>query len=170
LITNTSRLSPEILEPMRRKLGVAHRVLDVFVAEPCLQRPGVVAGIGKGVAACRACSCGRANGRRSTRPGAIADRIARKPEAHACRRSGSWSRSDARSGSTFASALHASLVHQAGKQTWPITGATFAPIYKQQQRRLTAIEMLRFLTGHIGPAPSWPTSCSTSRCRKTVLK
>jgi phosphate transport system substrate-binding protein len=36
------------------------------------------------------------------------------------------------------------LVHQPGKQTWPITGATFALIYKQQQRRLTAIEMLRF--------------------------
>jgi phosphate transport system substrate-binding protein len=43
-----------------------------------------------------------------------------------------------------APALHASLVQQAGKQTWPITGATFALIYKQQQRRLTAIEMLRF--------------------------
>jgi ABC-type phosphate transport system substrate-binding protein len=33
---------------------------------------------------------------------------------------------------------------EGGKQTWPITGATFALIYKQQQRRLTAIEMLRF--------------------------
>jgi phosphate transport system substrate-binding protein len=41
-------------------------------------------------------------------------------------------------------ALHALLVHQPGKQTWPITGATFALIYKQQQRRLTAIEMLKF--------------------------
>lgn len=39
---------------------------------------------------------------------------------------------------------HALLVQQPGKQTWPITGATFALIYKQQQRRLTAIEMLRF--------------------------
>jgi phosphate transport system substrate-binding protein len=43
-----------------------------------------------------------------------------------------------------APALRALLVHQGGKQTWPITGATFALIYKQQQRRLTALEMLRF--------------------------
>jgi phosphate transport system substrate-binding protein len=43
-----------------------------------------------------------------------------------------------------APALRALLVHQGGKQTWPITGATFALIYKQQQRRLTAVEMLRF--------------------------
>ena len=41
-------------------------------------------------------------------------------------------------------ALRAVLVQQPGQQTWPITGATFALIYKQQQRRLTAIEMLRF--------------------------
>ena len=43
-----------------------------------------------------------------------------------------------------APAFYALLAHQGGKQTWPITGATFALIYKQQQRRLTAIEMLRF--------------------------
>jgi len=43
-----------------------------------------------------------------------------------------------------APAFYALLAHQRGKQTWPITGATFALIYKQQQRRLTAIEMLRF--------------------------
>jgi phosphate transport system substrate-binding protein len=43
-----------------------------------------------------------------------------------------------------APALRALLAHQGGKQTWPITGATFALIYKQQQRRLTAIEMFRF--------------------------
>ena len=43
-----------------------------------------------------------------------------------------------------APALRALLVHQGGKETWPITGATFALIYKQQQRRLTAMEMLRF--------------------------
>ena len=40
----TNRLSPEVLEPVRRQLGVAHRVLNVLVAEPSLQRPGVVAG------------------------------------------------------------------------------------------------------------------------------
>ena len=43
-----------------------------------------------------------------------------------------------------APAFQALLAHQPGKQTWPITGATFALVYKQQQRRLTAIEMLRF--------------------------
>jgi phosphate transport system substrate-binding protein len=43
-----------------------------------------------------------------------------------------------------APAFYAPLAHQPGKQTWPITGATFALIYKQQQRRLTAIEMLKF--------------------------
>ena len=40
------RLSPEVLKSIRRKLGVAHRVLDVLVPEPSLQRPGVVAGVG----------------------------------------------------------------------------------------------------------------------------
>src|SRR5437764_13944478 len=45
------RLPPEVLEPVRRQLGIAHRVLDVLVAEPRLQRAGVVAGIGQGVAA-----------------------------------------------------------------------------------------------------------------------
>jgi hypothetical protein len=39
-------LVPEVLEPVRRQLGVAHRVLDVLVPEPNLQRPGVVAGVG----------------------------------------------------------------------------------------------------------------------------
>jgi hypothetical protein len=33
----------------RPQLGIAHRVLDVLVPEPCLQRPRVVAGIGQGV-------------------------------------------------------------------------------------------------------------------------
>jgi phosphate transport system substrate-binding protein len=36
------------------------------------------------------------------------------------------------------------LADQAGKQTWPITGATFVLIYKQQQQRLTAMQMLKF--------------------------
>jgi hypothetical protein len=38
-------LSPEVLEPIRRQLGVAHRMLDVLVAEPSLQRPRVVTGV-----------------------------------------------------------------------------------------------------------------------------
>ena len=43
--------APEIAEPVRRKLGIAHRVLNVLMPEPGLQRPGVVAGIGQRVAA-----------------------------------------------------------------------------------------------------------------------
>jgi hypothetical protein len=34
--------SPEVLEPIRRQLGVPNGVLNVFVAEPSLQRPGGV--------------------------------------------------------------------------------------------------------------------------------
>jgi hypothetical protein len=38
-VTPNSRnlLSPQVLEPGRRQLGIAHRVLDGFVAEPRLQ-------------------------------------------------------------------------------------------------------------------------------------
>ena len=45
------RLSPEVLKSIRRKLGVAHRVLNVLVPEPSLQCPGVLAGVGQRVAA-----------------------------------------------------------------------------------------------------------------------
>jgi hypothetical protein len=44
--------SPEILEPRRRQFRIAHRVLDVLVAEVSLQRPRVVALIGQRVTAC----------------------------------------------------------------------------------------------------------------------
>src|SRR5215813_15506665 len=44
-------LAPEVLEPVRCQLGVTHRVLNVSVPEPSLQRPGVVAGVGQGIAA-----------------------------------------------------------------------------------------------------------------------
>ena len=43
--------APEVLKPIRSQLGVTHRVLDVLVAEPRLQCPGVMAGIGQRVAA-----------------------------------------------------------------------------------------------------------------------
>ena len=39
---------------------------------------------------------------------------------------------------------YALLTDQSGKQTWPITGATFVLIYKQQQKRFTATQMLKF--------------------------
>jgi hypothetical protein len=32
----TNRLSPEVLEPVRGQFGLAHRVLDIPVAEPRL--------------------------------------------------------------------------------------------------------------------------------------
>jgi phosphate transport system substrate-binding protein len=43
-----------------------------------------------------------------------------------------------------APAFYASLADQPGGQTWPITGATFVLIYKQQQKRPAAMEMLKF--------------------------
>src|SRR5262249_41513384 len=46
--------TPEVLEPRRCQLGVAHGVLDVLVAEPGLQRPRVMAGIGQRIAAAMA--------------------------------------------------------------------------------------------------------------------
>src|SRR5215471_1660224 len=51
LVKRAHHLSPEVLEPIRRQFRVAHRVLDVLVPEPGLQRPRVVAGIGQGIAA-----------------------------------------------------------------------------------------------------------------------
>jgi hypothetical protein len=42
---------PKVFEPVRCQLGVPHRVLNVSVPEPSLQRPGVVAGVREGVAA-----------------------------------------------------------------------------------------------------------------------
>src|SRR5262249_18305030 len=45
------RLSPEVLKAIRRKFGVTHRVLDVLVSEPDLERPSVVARVRQGVAA-----------------------------------------------------------------------------------------------------------------------
>jgi hypothetical protein len=42
---------PEILEPRRRQLRVAHGVRDVAVAQPILQRPRIVAGVCERVAA-----------------------------------------------------------------------------------------------------------------------
>jgi hypothetical protein len=44
-------LSPEVLKSIRRKFCVTHRVLDIPMTEPSLQRPGVVAGVGQGIAA-----------------------------------------------------------------------------------------------------------------------
>jgi hypothetical protein len=43
--------TPEVLERRRAQLRVARRVLDASVAEPILNAPRVVAGIGQGIAA-----------------------------------------------------------------------------------------------------------------------
>src|SRR5262245_51218976 len=43
--------TPEVFKPIRCQLGVPNGVLDVFVAEPSLQRTGVVARVRQGVAA-----------------------------------------------------------------------------------------------------------------------
>ena len=41
------KLTPEVLEPARRQLGIAHGVLDVPVAEVGLQRARIVALVGQ---------------------------------------------------------------------------------------------------------------------------
>jgi hypothetical protein len=45
-------IPPKPLEPIRRQLGVAYRVLDVLVTHPGLDRSSIVASIRQGVAAC----------------------------------------------------------------------------------------------------------------------
>jgi hypothetical protein len=52
--SHTAASTPEVLKPIRCQLGVPNSVLDVFVAEPSLQRTGVVAGVRQGVAAAMA--------------------------------------------------------------------------------------------------------------------
>jgi phosphate transport system substrate-binding protein len=49
-------------------------------------------------------------------------------------------------------ASYPSLADRPGSQTWPITGATFVLIHKQQQKRPTAVQMLKFFdwTFHTG--------------------
>jgi len=53
---------------------------------------------------------------------------------------------------TGALAPYATLADRPGSRTWPITGATFVLIQKQQQKRPTAIQMLKFFdwTFHSG--------------------
>src|SRR5215475_480818 len=53
---------------------------------------------------------------------------------------------------TGALASYPSLADRPGSQTWPIAGATFVLVHKQQQRRPTAIQMLKFFhwTFHSG--------------------
>jgi hypothetical protein len=46
-VTASIGLVPEVLEPVRRQLGVAHSVLNLLVAEIGLQRARVVAIIGE---------------------------------------------------------------------------------------------------------------------------
>ena len=43
--------APEVPEPTRRQLGVAHGMLDVAMPEPCLQGARIVAGVRQGQAA-----------------------------------------------------------------------------------------------------------------------
>src|SRR5262249_21649881 len=44
-------IPPKILEPIRRELSVADGVLDILVPHPGLDRPGVVTGIRRRIAA-----------------------------------------------------------------------------------------------------------------------
>ena len=85
-LSSERSVAPEIFEPVRRQLGVAHRVLDVLVAEVGLHRPRVCALVGELVAAGmaqhvrvhpmtsarrpwrRAAACGRSPRSRTARP------------------------------------------------------------------------------------------------------
>jgi hypothetical protein len=60
------QLAPEVLEPIRRQLGVPHRVLDVLMPEVGLQRTSIATGIRQGVAAAVAQHV-RVNGERHLR-------------------------------------------------------------------------------------------------------
>jgi hypothetical protein len=51
MVSKADRSAPEVLEPMRCQLGVAHRMLDVLVTEVRLQRACVVARVRQGIAA-----------------------------------------------------------------------------------------------------------------------
>jgi hypothetical protein len=42
---NGCLIAPKVFEPVRCQLGVTHRVLNVSVPEPSLQRPRVVASV-----------------------------------------------------------------------------------------------------------------------------
>ena len=48
MILSREAVPPEVLEPIRRQLGVAHRVLNVAVAQIGLERPRVVPAVGEG--------------------------------------------------------------------------------------------------------------------------
>ena len=44
-VVHHGSLPPEVLEPVRRQLGVPHRVLDILVSHPGLDSPRIVTGI-----------------------------------------------------------------------------------------------------------------------------
>ena len=76
-VTVPPSLSPEVLEPSWRQLGVAHRVLDRAVAEPILQRQRIMSRIRQSVAAGMpehvAASAARSRPHRIFRPNAQRD-------------------------------------------------------------------------------------------------
>jgi hypothetical protein len=51
--------APEVPEPRRAQLSIAHRVLDVLVPYPGLDRPRIVPRVRQGVAAANRPECGR---------------------------------------------------------------------------------------------------------------
>src|SRR5262249_42037983 len=87
------RLSPEVLKSIRRKFGVTHRVLDVLVAEPSLQRPRVVAGVSQGIATCVP---EHVRMDREGHPGALAQAREQRPEALAAHRAAARGGEDVR--------------------------------------------------------------------------
>jgi phosphate transport system substrate-binding protein len=59
------------------------------------------------------------------------------------------------------------LTDQPGKDSWPITGASFILMHKSQANAERGAEALKFFSGPSPTAPRWPTSWTTSPCRPT---
>ena len=60
------------------------------------------------------------------------------------------------------------LTNQPGAESWPITGATFILMHKQQKDAQKARQSSTFLTGPSATAIRWRRSCITCRCREKV--
>src|SRR5262249_25631335 len=88
-----ANLTPEVLEPIRRKFGVAHGVLDVAMAEPGLQRPRVVAGVSQGIATCVP---EHVRMDREGHPGALTQACEQRPEALGAHRAAALGDEDVR--------------------------------------------------------------------------
>ena len=56
------------------------------------------------------------------------------------------------------------LTDQPGKNSWPITGASFILMHKKQDKPQNAAEVLKFFDWAFKNGQSWPRSSTTCRC------